>query len=63
MKLTVYAEAGIPAYWVVDLDDLEDDESVATPEARAKWLNWFFSVVLPAAEPDAELLAHHQALR
>ena len=40
-----------PDMWFVD--DLEDDESVATPEARAKWLNWFFSVVLPAAEPGS----------
>lgn len=37
------------------VDDLEDDESVATPEARAKWLGWFFSVVLPSLDPNARI--------
>lgn len=40
-----------PDLWFVD--DLEDNESVATPEAREKWLRWFFSVVMPAADPTA----------
>jgi len=29
-------------------DDLEDEESVATPEARTKFMNWFMRVVRPA---------------
>ena len=33
------------------VDDYEDDESVATPEARTKTRRRFFSVVLPAMDP------------
>jgi hypothetical protein len=36
------------------VDDLEDGESVATPEARKKWSDWFFAVVLPAMAPSGE---------
>ena len=32
-------------------DDLEDKESVATPEARRKTLSWFTSTVMPAMDP------------
>jgi len=49
-------------------DDMEDEEAVATPEARRKTLRWFMAVVLPALDPgyrarvnatplDAEALA------
>jgi hypothetical protein len=37
------------------VDDLEDNEAVATPEARDKWLKWFFSVVIPAMAPEARI--------
>ncbi len=43
-----------PDLWLID--DLEDNESVATPEARDKLLKWFFSVVLPAADPGARFI-------
>ena len=33
------------------MDDLEDKESVATPEARRKTLSWFTSTVMPAMDP------------
>lgn len=36
------------------VDDLEDQESVSTPEARKKWSDWFFAVVLPAMAPPEE---------
>lgn len=32
-------------------DDLENEESVATPEARNKVSNWLYSVVVPALDP------------
>lgn len=32
-------------------DDIEDEESVATPEARKKWLRWWTSVVTPSLDP------------
>ena len=32
-------------------DDIEDDESVRTPEAIDKTLSWFVGVVLPALDP------------
>lgn len=32
-------------------DDMEDDESVATPEARRKFKNWFMKVVIPSLAP------------
>lgn len=32
-------------------DDMEDDECVATPEAREKFKQWFMKVVLPALAP------------
>lgn len=32
-------------------DDIEDEDSVATPEARAKVMNWLMSVVMPALDP------------
>ncbi len=37
------------------VDDLEDAEAVLTPEARQKWLQWFFSVVVPAMAPEARI--------
>ena len=36
-------------------DDLEDKESVATPEARKKTLSWFTSTVMPALDPKARM--------
>lgn len=36
-------------------DDVEDEESVQTPAARAKTLNWFMSTVLPALDPKARI--------
>lgn len=41
---------------IVFVDDLEDDESVSTPEQRAKTLNWFLSVLLPAMNPMSRKL-------
>lgn len=32
-------------------DDMEDDECVATPEAREKFKQWFLKVVIPALAP------------
>jgi hypothetical protein len=32
-------------------DDMEDDECVATPEAREKFKQWFLKVVIPALSP------------
>lgn len=32
-------------------DDLENEESVLTPDARAKTMRWFMSVVMPALDP------------
>lgn len=32
-------------------DDIENEESVATPEAREKTMRWMMSVVLPALDP------------
>lgn len=37
------------------VDDLEDQEAVATPEAKEKWRKWFFAVVLPAMDPHARI--------
>ena len=34
-------------------DDIENEESVATPEAIEKCMRWFMSVVIPALSPDA----------
>lgn len=39
---------------IVFVDDLEDDESVSTPEQREKTLNWFLSVLIPAMNPKSE---------
>jgi hypothetical protein len=39
----------------LDVDDLEDEESVATPEAREKLKKWFLKVVLPACDPDVRV--------
>jgi hypothetical protein len=33
-------------------DDMEDDECVATPEAREKFKQWFMKVVIPALAPE-----------
>lgn len=35
----------------VFVDDLEDDESVATPDQRAKTKRWFLSALVPAMNP------------
>ena len=32
-------------------DDIEDEESVSSPENRQKMLKWWFSVVIPAMDP------------
>lgn len=37
------------------VDDLEDDESVLTEEQRAKTLNWFVSVLMPAMDPSYKM--------
>lgn len=34
-------------------DDMEEEENVATPEAREKMSRWFYSVVLPALDPHS----------
>ena len=36
-------------------DDLEDKESVATPESRRKTMEWFASVLIPAMETDGRI--------
>jgi hypothetical protein len=36
-------------------DDLEDEESVATPEARRKVMRWFTATLLPALDPKAQI--------
>lgn len=36
-------------------DDIEDEESVATPEARRKWLKWWTSVVTPSLDPQHKI--------
>lgn len=41
---------------IVFVDDLEDDESVSTPEQRDKTLNWFLSVLIPAMNPMSRRL-------
>ncbi len=33
-------------------DDIENEESVLTPDARAKTMRWLMSVVFPALDPD-----------
>lgn len=37
------------------LDDLEDEESVKTPEARQKTLDWFVKTFIPALDPRARI--------
>jgi len=44
--------------WRPDLlfcDDMEDDECVATPEAREKFKSWFLKVVRPALDPKHKI--------
>ncbi len=36
-------------------DDMEDDESVATPEAREKFKQWFMKVLIPALAPKSRI--------
>ena len=36
-------------------DDVEEQEDVDTPEARAKMLKWFMKVVIPALDPHARI--------
>lgn len=38
------------------VDDLESDESVATPEARLKLSDWFWADLIPALDPSRRLL-------
>jgi hypothetical protein len=38
------------------VDDLESDESVATPDARAKLSDWFWADLIPALDPTRRLL-------
>ena len=33
-------------------DDIEDEESVASPDARDKMAKWFYAVVVPALDPE-----------
>jgi hypothetical protein len=40
---------------LVFLDDIEDKESVATPEARRKTLAWFTSTVMPTLSPGGRM--------
>lgn len=40
---------------LVFLDDIEDKESVATPEARRKTLAWFTSTVMPTLTPGGRM--------
>lgn len=40
---------------LIFMDDLEDKESVATPEARNKSLVWYTSTVVPALDPQGRL--------
>lgn len=40
---------------LIFMDDLEDKESVATPEARRKTRSWFTSTVMPALEPHGRM--------
>ncbi len=37
------------------VDDLEDEENVATKESRDKLFRWFWRSLLPACEPDARI--------
>lgn len=37
-----------PDYWIID--DLEDEESVATEEARSKLMKWFLGALVPASD-------------
>jgi len=37
------------------LDDLEDEESVRTPEARQKTMDWFVKTFMPALDPRARV--------
>src|SRR5438105_5053102 len=39
----------------LDVDDLEDETAVVTPEAREKLRSWFLKVALPALEPEARV--------
>lgn len=40
---------------LIFMDDLEDKESVATPEAREKTLVWYVSTVVPALDPAGRM--------
>jgi len=40
---------------LIFLDDIEDKESVATPEARRKTLAWFTSTVMPTLSPGGRM--------
>lgn len=37
------------------IDDLEDEESVRSPEARAAMMRWLFGALIPALTPDAKI--------
>jgi len=40
---------------ILFVDDLEDEENVASPEARAKTRQWFWRSLIPACEPEAKI--------
>jgi hypothetical protein len=46
----------------VFVDDFEDAETVRTPEARRRTLQWFVGELLPACEPDARVLVNGTVL-
>lgn len=37
------------------IDDLEDEESVRSPESRAAMMRWLFGALIPALTPDARI--------
>lgn len=40
---------------LIFLDDIEDEESVKTPEGRAKTMTWFTKTVIPAKTPNGKM--------
>jgi hypothetical protein len=50
MRGTKYLDAR-PDFWMID--DLEDEESVKTPEARNAMMQWLYRTFLPAMAKDA----------
>lgn len=40
---------------ILFVDDLEDEENVSSPDARAKLKRWFWRSLIPACEPNAKI--------